>query len=79
MKILPVGEFKAQFSKILEIVKQGEEVIISYGKNKENIAVIIPYQEYKERNKIKLGLLENKVKYKIHDDFKMTAEELLDN
>ena len=47
MRILPVEEFKAQFAKILESVKQGEEFVISYGKTKENIAVIMPYKEYK--------------------------------
>jgi len=78
MRILPVGEFKSQFAKILQSVKQGEEFVISYGKKKENIAVIIPYKEYKERNRIKLGLLANKGTYKINDDFKMTAEELLE-
>jgi len=77
MKILPVGEFKAQFAKVLESVKQGEEFVISYGKKKENIAVIIPYKEYKKRNRIQLGLLAKKGTYKINDDFKMTAEELL--
>ncbi len=75
MIILPVGEFKAQFAKVLESVKQGEEFVISYGKKKENIAVIIPY---KERNRIKLGLLAKKGTYKINDDFKMTAEELFE-
>lgn len=78
MRILPVGEFKAQFAKVLESVKQGEEFVISYGKKRENIAVIIPYKEYKEKNRIKLGLLAGKGTYKINHDFKMTAEELFE-
>ncbi len=32
--------------------------------------------EFKKRNKVKLGLLKNR-QMKINDDFKMTAEELL--
>jgi prevent-host-death family protein len=77
MKTLAVGEFKTHFSKIMDDVKSGQEIIITYGRKKENIAVVIPYSKYKRKNKIKLGLLKNK-KMKIQDDFKMTTEELLD-
>ena len=76
MKTLPVGELKTKFSQVLNDVKSGEEVVITYGKKKENIAVIIPYKNFKKKNKIKLGLMSDK-KMKIHDDFKMTEEELL--
>lgn len=76
MKKYPVGEFKTHFSEIIEDVRSGEEVIITYGKKKENVAVLIPYAAYKTK-KIKLGLLKDK-KMKIHDDFKMTEEEFLD-
>ena len=75
MKTFPVGEFKANFSEIIEQVKAGEEIVISYGKKKENIAVLIPYSSYKSKS-IKLGLLEGQ-KLKIHDDFKMTEKDLL--
>jgi prevent-host-death family protein len=76
MRTLPVGELKTNFSSILNDVKAGEEIIISYGKKKENVAVIIPYTIYKKKNRIKLGLLKDK-KMKIHENFKMTEEELL--
>lgn len=75
---MPVGELKTHFSQIIEDVKHGEEVIISYGKKKENIAVIIPYSKYKNKNRIKLGILKDKAKYKFNEDFKMTSDELLD-
>ncbi|MBX3053159.1 MAG: type II toxin-antitoxin system Phd/YefM family antitoxin [Caldilineaceae bacterium] len=75
MKTYPVGEFKARFAAIIEQVRAGEEVIISYGKKRENVAVLIPYEAYKTK-KIRLGLLQNKT-LKIHDDFKMSEEELL--
>ena len=77
MKTLPVGVFKTHFSKIINEVKDGEEIIITYGKKKENVAVLIPYSQYKAGKRIKLGLLKNK-KIKIHNDFKMSEEELLD-
>lgn len=76
MRTLPVGEFKTHFSKVLEEVKTGAEIIITYGRKKENIAVIIPYENFKKRNKVTLGLLQDK-KMKINDDFEITAEELL--
>ena len=75
MKTFTVGDFKAHFSEIIERVQSGEEIIISYGKKKENVAVLIPYAAYKTK-KIRLGLLQDK-SLKIHDDFKMTEEELL--
>ena len=76
MKTLPVGEFKAHFSEVLDEVKTGAEIIITYGRKKENIAVIIPYAKFQKRNIITLGLLKNK-KMKINNDFEMSAEELL--
>ena len=76
MRAMQIGELKTHFSEVLEDVKSGEEIIITYGKKKENVAVIIPYSAYVKRNKIKIGLLMNKT-IKIHADFKMTEEEFL--
>jgi prevent-host-death family protein len=76
MKTLPVGELKTHFSEVLSDVKAGEEVVITYGKKKESIAVIIPYAEYKKRNSIRLGLLGDK-KMIIHGDFGMSEEDLI--
>lgn len=75
MKTFSIGEFKTNFSEIIARVRAGEEIIISYGKKKEKVAVIIPYAAYKSK-KIRLGLLQDKT-LKIHDDFKITEEELL--
>ena len=75
MKTFTVGDFKTHFSEIIERVRAGEEIVISYGKKKENVAVLIPYAAYKTK-KIRLGLLQDK-SLKIHNDFKMTEEELL--
>lgn len=75
MKTFAVGDFKTHFSEMIERVRSGEEIIISYGKKKENVAVLIPYAAYKTK-KIRLGLLQDK-SFKIHADFKMTEEELL--
>ncbi len=77
MKTMPVGELKARFSQVVEEVKNGEEVVVSYGKKHENVAVLIPYSTYRKKNKIRLGLLKDQGSAELGDDFKMTAEELI--
>ena len=77
MKKLPVGELKTHFSEILNEIKSGEEIIITYGKKKESVAVIVPYSSYIKKNKINLGMLKHK-KMILHDDFEMTEEEFVD-
>jgi len=76
MKTLAVGELKTHFSEALEDVKSGEEIVVTYGKKKENIAVIIPYKLYQKKHEIQLGLLSDK-KMKINEDFAITEEDLL--
>lgn len=77
MKNMQVGEFKSKFSKVLEDIKKGEEITISFGKKKEKIAVIIPYSKYKKNIHRKLGILENKASFAIKDNFSLSDEELL--
>ena len=78
MKEFTVGELKANFSKILEDIKKGQKVTISYGKQKQKLAIIVPYQSYVKKDR-KLGLYENKVEYKISKNFKLTDEEFLNS
>ena len=77
MKTLPVGEIKAQFSEVLEKVKQGESFGILYGKKKKPIAMIVPYTDPEEKEERKIGILDGKVKITFADDFKITEEEFL--
>ena len=77
MKTKSVGELKTNFSEVLENVKKGESIVISYGRKKEKIAVIIPYSSYKSIKKRKLGIYEDKATYKIHDDFNLTDRQFL--
>ena len=79
MKNLQVAELKTHFSEILEEVKNGAEITISYGRKKEKIAVIIPYSKYRKNVKRKLGILENKASYKMDKNFKFTDEEFLNS
>jgi prevent-host-death family protein len=77
MKTMQVGELKAHFSEVLDEVKKGREIGISYGRKKETVAVLIPYDTYRNKTKRKLGLYKGKATVVIKDDFKMTDEELL--
>ena len=77
MKTLAVGELKAQFSEVLEKVKNGESFGILYGKKKKPIAMIVPFQEKEKKKERKLGILDGKVTITFADDFKMTEEEFL--
>jgi len=77
MKTMQIGEFNHNFSQVLDRVKKGEKIVISYGKSKVNVAVMIPYAEYKGTNSIKIGILKGKASYSFSDDFEMTANELI--
>ena len=76
MKTLPVGELKAQFSAILELVKQGETIGILYGKKKKPIAMIVPYKEKEKQKERKIGILDGKYQIYIDEDFNFTEEYL---
>lgn len=81
MKSVQVGTFKAEFSEILQQVKdQGESFIIEYGKNHKKVAILIPYHESLEHEEPRtFGYMKNRGTLLIHDDFVMTDEELLNN
>lgn len=46
MKEMTVGELKARFADVLQRVKAGETVVITYGKEKQTVAAIIPPHRY---------------------------------
>jgi prevent-host-death family protein len=81
MKQLPVGQFKSQFSDLLQDVKKGEEFVITFGKKKRKVAVLVSYEKYQatkmKKKKRKLGILKNKGSFKMKKDFEISDEELL--
>ena len=77
MNAIQVGQLKANFSTILERVKKGEKVVISFGKKKEKVAVLVPFKDDKSQKSRKLGLLKGKAKCIIKEDFQISDEELL--
>lgn len=74
MDVLTVGEFKAKFSEVLEKVKKGESVIVSYGKSKKKVAVLVPADSHKPKKRI-LGILKGKATVKFSKDFKFKSTE----
>jgi antitoxin (DNA-binding transcriptional repressor) of toxin-antitoxin stability system len=77
MKTIQAGELKKHFSEILKEIRNGEEFVISFGRKKEKIAVIIPYKNYQNKQERKLGILEGIASCHIHDDFEISEEEFL--
>ena len=56
MKTLTVGELKAKFSEVLAQVRDGEKIIISFGRKREKVAVLVPYLQYRAKPERKLRL-----------------------
>jgi len=66
MQTIQVGQFKSDFSSILDKVqKEGETYIIEYGKKHKKVAMLVPYHEEKKQRVF--GLHEGKGK--IDDNF----------
>jgi antitoxin (DNA-binding transcriptional repressor) of toxin-antitoxin stability system len=79
MKTLQSAEAKAHFSSILRDIQAGDEIAIAFGRKKQTIAVIIPYEQWKKSKKRELGTLKGKVKVKFSKDFLMSDEELINS
>jgi len=77
MEVITVGELKARFCEILEQVIKGQEIVISFGKQRKKVAVLVPYSRFKGKPERKLGLLKGRASCRIHDDFKLSDEEML--
>ncbi len=74
---IPVGEFKARFSELLDEVREGRELVISFGRKREKVAVIIPYERYRRSKTRKLGVLRDTASFQLSAEFEMSDEELL--
>lgn len=74
---MTVGDLKSRFSKVLEKIKAGEEIAVSFGRKKEVVAYLIPKSARRPAER-KLGLLANKGNITFAPDFSMTEEEFLD-
>ncbi len=77
MQTLTIGELKTRFSEVLEKVRSGQKIVISYGKKKEKVAVIVPYSTYASNQERSIGLLKGQAVCVIHDDFEINEKEML--
>lgn len=78
MKTLSVAELKAQFSSVVDDLKQGEEIVITYGRKKTPLATIVPQSKLKQPDySIRLGDLQKKGWKLDLKNFEMTDDELL--
>ncbi len=79
MKIMTVGEFKAHFSEALDAVRDGETIVVSYGRNHRKVAAMVPYSELKRPKKRPLGLLKSKARVRFARDFALSDDDLLNS
>ncbi len=70
-----VGELKRHFSALLDKVRNGERIVVEYGRSREKVAVILPYSSVAPKRQ--LGLLEGKAKCHIAQDFELNDEDFL--
>ena len=73
MQTVQVGQFKAEFSSILDQVQnRGEKFIIEYGKQHKKVAMLVPFEE--EKRQRVFGQLKGKIN--IPDNFDDEDEEI---
>lgn len=78
MKTMTVAEFKADFSGVIDSVRQGKEVTVTYGRSKRPLGKFVPYRKASQPDySIKLGTLEANGATYTMKNFDMTEEELL--
>ncbi len=79
MKQMTVGDFKAQFSSVLEQVLEGDTIQILYGRSKKPVAQLTKIEEKKQKKKRPLGLYKDYGPYWEDETFEFTPENLFDN
>ena len=76
---MTVGDFKAQFSAVLDKVLRGDEVQILYGRSKKPVAQITKIEEKPKKKKRIPGLYRDCGPYWEDETFEFTPENLFDN
>jgi prevent-host-death family protein len=77
MTSYPIAEAKSHFSEVIQAVERGEVVLITRGSKKEDVAAIVPIDDWRKTKERKLGTLEGKMTVAFAEDWYMTDEELL--
>ena len=76
MKSMSVREIKAEFARVLEMVRCGERIGVRYGSGQEPVAMIVPYESARPFRR-DVGFLDGKVTIEFTDGYYMTEDELL--
>jgi len=74
MKEMTVGEFKTHFSEVIDLVKSGEEIAVTFGRKKKIIGYFLP-QLPKSKPTRQLGILIGKASFAFGSDQKMTMDD----
>jgi antitoxin (DNA-binding transcriptional repressor) of toxin-antitoxin stability system len=78
MKTMTAADLKANFSSVVDELKKGNEVVITYGRKKEPLATLVPQSKIKPPDySVKLGDLEDAGYTYSLRDFEMSDEEFL--
>lgn len=77
MQTVQVGTLKHELSSILDMVKNGQEFIVEFGRKHEPVAVIVPYAVYAKNKTREFGILQTKASFEIKDSFEISDEEFL--
>lgn len=72
---LTIGQFKARLPEALALVEKGESVIVTFGRNRRPVAVLMPPPVRSSRRK--LGRLAGKVRVAIGPDWELTENAFL--
>jgi antitoxin (DNA-binding transcriptional repressor) of toxin-antitoxin stability system len=73
MDALTVGEMKARFSEVLDVVRGGDTVTVLYGRSKRPVARIVPITDKSKSRKV--GALEGTATFSTGDNFKFSSVE----
>ncbi len=76
MKTMTVAEFKTHFSEVMEQVRAGIAIAVTYGRKKEVVGYFVP-EFGKSKIHRKLGVLEGKANVEFEDDFEISESEFL--
>ena len=80
MKTMTTADFKANFSSVVDELKRGNKVVITYGRKKVPLATIIPQSQLEKPNhSVRVGALKSQGWTYALNDFEMTEEELINS
>ena len=77
MQTIQVGEFKARFSEMMDCVREGQTIVVAYGRNQEKVAALIPYAQLEAGAPRTLGTLAKVASVAFDQEFEITDAELL--